>query len=131
MDEVAGDEYEIDLLEKRDFDINNKNIRGYITSAIHWDGYGAAHKSIGYDSGDRDLGEGFHIYGLEILENRLIFYIDGKKYWQIDKECTGKSMYLVLSAEFSYSTVGWVRADKNDFDEDCLIIDYVKIWSAR
>ena len=127
--------YEIDLFENRSFDINDKNISGYITSSVHWNGYGPAHKSIGNDSGERNLDKNYHIYGLEITDSEIIWYIDGKRYWKVynlEVEKPLNLMNLIISVEMSSLLDGWTKdLPKNNFKEDVIFVDWVKIYAKQ
>lgn len=75
VDGTGRDGAEIDICE-------TANKGDYTESAVHWDGYGASHQSVG--SGNKyapNLHDGYHIYGLEWDANTLRFYFDGQQTW--------------------------------------------------
>lgn len=78
----------------------------YTETALHWDGYGEHHKSIG--SGKRhapNIHDGFHQYGLEWSEDYLKFYFDGKLTWTY----TDKANIPWVKEVFILSS-GWARS---------------------
>ena len=124
--------FEVDIFERRAYDFNGKDIQGYITSALHWSGYYENRKSLGADSGDRNLGDGWHIYGLEINDSKLIWYIDGEKYWEVERFSEMKKMYLILSVELKDVFQDWTGPlPKDDFEQDIIFVDHVKYWKRK
>lgn len=104
---------EIDICEHRKVDGSGVNRDGNIGGVIHWDGYGAAHRSFGYDSGNLGLGMGYHIYGMEWTPTQQKFYIDGILRWTINNNPTNspvsqRSEFIILSSEVEDG--GWSSA---------------------
>ena len=74
----AADGVEIDIIESIGNDWGASN------SALHWDGYGDAHKSVGSGEFKYNIYDGeFHTFGLERTEEAYIFYVDGKQSWKV------------------------------------------------
>ncbi len=101
---------EIDICEHRKVDGNGVNRDGNIGGVIHWDGYGTAHRSHGYDSGNLGLGNGYHVYGMEWTPTQHKFYINGVLRWTINNNPTNspvsqRSEFIILSSEVSDG--GW------------------------
>lgn len=95
---------EIDICEHRKVDGSGVNRDGNIGGVIHWDGYGTAHRSHGYDSGNLGLGNGYHIYGMEWTPTQQKFYINGILRWTINNNpanspVSQRSEFIVLSSE--------------------------------
>jgi beta-glucanase (GH16 family)/regulation of enolase protein 1 (concanavalin A-like superfamily) len=103
---------EIDICEHRKVDGSGANRDGNIGGVIHWDGYGADHKSHGYDSGILGLGTGYHIYGMEWTPTQQKFYIDGTLRWTINNAAntpvSQRSEFIILSSEVENG--GWSSA---------------------
>lgn len=103
---------EIDICEHRKVDGSGVNRDGNIGGVIHWDGYGADHKSHGYDSGNLGLGNGYHLYGMEWTPTQQKFYIDGVLRWTINNATTSpvsqRSEFIILSSEVEDG--GWSSA---------------------
>ena len=53
-----------------------------INYALHWDGYGKAHKSQGKVVEVPGVMEGFHTFALLWLPDQYVFYVDGKEMWR-------------------------------------------------
>ena len=123
--------YEIDILEKRSFDYDGKDISGLINSAIHWSGYSNLRKNLGTDSGDRGLNIGWHIYGLEANEGGFIWFIDDKEYWRAVLPPTNKGMFIILSVELSNDLGGWVRGLPATLKEDVMFVDFIRYYDKR
>ena len=107
--QIAGTE--IDICEHRTVDGGGANIDGKIVGNIHWDGYGADHKSTGYTSADLGLGTGFHIYGMEWTPTQQKFYIDGVLRWTVNSAANSpvsqRSEYILLSSEVDVTSTTW------------------------
>ena len=107
--------------------------RDSVSSNLHYDGYGDAHRSTGvgrwfvekpYDT--------FHTYGLEWNEREYIFYIDGVE--------TGRSSFggvsqnpqwLILSVEHEFG--GWagdIRENAPGGMTD-FVVDYVRVYQYK
>ncbi len=101
--------------------------------ALHWDGYGDAHQSIGHDVKWENLREGFHTFSLEWYENIYLFYVDGIETWRTDAGGVSKvPAYVKVTGELS--TESWAINDwwSNDPETatypDSLIVDYVRVY---
>jgi beta-glucanase (GH16 family) len=98
--------------------------------AMHWDGYGKSHKSIGTDTiyvqPDRD---GFITAGLLWTPGLLVYYGNGHEVarWENPRVSNVKGDLM-----FTLPTGGW---DNNELDEDRLpgdfVIDYVRVWQRK
>ena len=98
--------------------------------AMHWDGYGKGHKSLGtsniYVQPDSD---GYTTSGLLWLPGELVFYGNGREVarWTSDRVSTVPS-YLILY----FVSGGW---DNNSLDNLQLpsdfVIDYVRVWQRK
>ena len=118
-DGTAADGAEIDIMES--FNVP----RGGVNHAIHWDGYGEAHKSVGKEVYDRGLYRDFHVYALEWTDSEYIFYIDGKETWRTSEPgmCKNK-LYLKLTTEFGT----WAAPIEKDKLPDEFLVDYVRVY---
>jgi beta-glucanase (GH16 family) len=100
---------EIDVCEHRAVDGGNADISNRIVGNIHWDGYGASHRSVGYDSGNLGLASGYHIYGFEWTPTTQRFYIDGVLRWTVNNGTNSpvsqRSEFIILSSEIE--NAGW------------------------
>ena len=125
----AADGVEIDIIES----IGNE--RGACNHALHWDGYGEAHRTE--NSGelfDYNIYDGqFHIFGLERTEEAYIFYIDDKESWRADADtCTPcpEEGYLKLTVE----AADWAGAGSDACISGLpgeMLVDYVRVYSQK
>ena len=102
---------EIDICEHRFQDGSGANIDGKIVGNIHWDGYGASHKSVGYSSPSLGLGGAYHVYGLEWTPTQQKFYIDGVLRWTVNdggsSPVSQRGEFLILSSEVDDTSTTW------------------------
>jgi regulation of enolase protein 1 (concanavalin A-like superfamily) len=132
---IAGTE--IDICEHRKVDGSGVSRDGNIGGVIHWDGYGADHRSHGYDSGNLGLGTGYHIYGMEWTPTQQKFYIDGVLRWTINNDPTNspvsqRSEFIILSSEVEDG--GWSAAvpaggyGSLATTTTKMVVDYVRVY---
>jgi beta-glucanase (GH16 family) len=100
---------EMDISEYRIHDNNNTDISDKNTSAIHWDGYAADHKSLTSGLRATGLATGFHTYALEWTPLYTKFYIDGAYQWTVNDSSTSpvsqRSEYIFFTA--AVTNGGW------------------------
>ncbi|MCL2774948.1 MAG: glycoside hydrolase family 16 protein [Oscillospiraceae bacterium] len=136
---------EIDIIELSRVHENGSN------SALHWDGYGPAHKGYGkdgiYNTSDYPPGTNlydgnWHIYALEWMPYEYIVYIDGKVMWRVtendlaavDSGICRNPLYIKLSVESSAPTngtdwnMGWGGPVSPGIWEEAMEIDYVAVY---
>jgi beta-glucanase (GH16 family) len=98
--------------------------------ALHFDGYGPEHKSVGstcnYVQADKD---GFITPGLLWTPGSTVFYCNGKELWRWE----GPRVSNVASNFiFEVTTGGW---DNNAVDDKQLpadyMVDYVRVWQRK
>lgn len=118
----GGDGSEIDIFEA--FGYKKKGIN----HAIHYDGYGSRHKSIG-KSITADVYDGnYHKFSLLWDKNKYVFYIDDKETYRITSaqvDISYVSTYLKFSLE---SSLGWTgKPDDKDLPSG-ISVDYVSVY---
>ncbi|MEL6545134.1 MAG: family 16 glycosylhydrolase [Myxococcota bacterium] len=99
--------------------------------ALHWDGYGSAHKVKGFSRVQLDpTPDLFHTYGMYWEPNLVAFYVDGKKTaeWR-DSRVGSVAEYLILSLQMG----GW---DGNSNVNDSALparmwVDWVRAWRGN
>lgn len=102
------------------------NWNGVVTSDVTWGNWGDKKQSqrsktpVPLDDGE------FHVFGLEMLEDRYRFYLNGKPYWEITEGISGVPLYLVITCEVK-SALGEFTGSK---PENAFEIDYVKIYDS-
>lgn len=129
---------EIDICEHRVVDGNGTNLSGKIVGNLHWDGYGANHRSTGYTSPDLGLGTDYHIYGMEWTPSQQKFYIDGVLRWTVENGANSpvsqRSEFIILSSEVDQTSTTWAGAIPSagygslDATATRMLVDYVRVY---
>lgn len=111
---------EIDIIE------SGERARDGVNHAIHWDGYGEAHKSVSKNIyGTDQYDGGWHTYALQWTESEYIFYIDGEETWRTSEPgICNKPGYLKLTAEFG----SWAKPIVPEELPDCVRVDWVRVY---
>lgn len=113
---------EIDIMEffkKLGTDIVSHN--------VHW-AYGPRQQSTrGMQSYLKGVSEGFHLFALEWLPDKYIFYIDGLKFYEVNKGISNIEEYLILSMEYP----GNPEEIAKTVFPDAFIVDYVKVYQKK
>ena len=124
----AADGVEIDIIESIGNDWGASN------SALHWDGYGSAHKSVGSGEFKYDIYDGkFHTFGLERTEEAYIFYVDGRQSWKVTAEKCDPGPadgYLKLTLESAEWTGGGKPACIKALPVQ-MEVDYVRVYAEK
>ncbi len=111
---------EIDIMEKPWLDER-------INCALHWDGYGSAHKSEGKVVKVPGVMKDWHTFGLWWKPNEYIFFVDGKETWRT--KAGGVSQvpeYIKLSDEIG----DWAGNIKKAKLPDAFLVDYVRVYDV-
>ena len=98
---------------------------GRLTSNLHWDGYGKAHKSAGTKFSVPAVTNGFHTFSLLWQPTNYVFYVDGKEVWQ--SAAGGVSQqpeYLKLTEEIGT----WAGKIQDAQLPDAFEVDYVRVY---
>ncbi len=116
----AVDGVEIDIMEAYNYDQKGLNF------ALHWDGYGEEHKSVGEHSFRPDLYDGnYHTYACMWTEDMYIWYVDGVECWRTDESGICEvPVYLKLSLEVG-SWAGEIDLEKLPAN---VYVDYVRVY---
>jgi autotransporter-associated beta strand protein len=95
---------EIDIVEHRRQDSGGGDLRNKSAMNIHWDGYGADHKSAGatvtnpgVDSSS--LQGNYHTYGLLWEPGKYTFFIDGAVVWTTTAAISNVRQWIYLTSE--------------------------------
>ncbi len=104
-----------------------------INHAIHWDGYGADHKSVGKNELIPGIHEGFHTYMLDWYPEKYIFYVDSVEQWRSEGGgVCNQPGYIKVTGELS--TEDWAMNEywaNNPADAtypDSLVVDWVRVY---
>jgi len=104
-----------------------------INQAIHWDGYGSAHKSTGKSRIIPGIREGFHTYSLEWYPEMYVFFVDGIETWRT----TGGGVcnnagYVKVTGEISTEEWAvnsyWSNDPSQAVFPDSFLVDYVRVY---
>jgi beta-glucanase (GH16 family) len=100
----AGNGTEIDIAEHRSRDTGGANLTNRLAMNVHWDGYGASHKSVGATvnnpgANPASLQGNFHAYGLLWEPGRYRFYIDGVEVWTTTAAISQVRQWIYLTSE--------------------------------
>ena len=101
---------------------------GRLTSNLHWDGYGKAHKSAGTKFSRPGIMKGWHTFGLLWLPTEYVFYVDGQETWRT--AAGGVSQvpeYVKLTEEIGTWGGDIKKASLPDYCE----VDYVRVYEAQ
>ncbi len=141
VDGSGKDGAEIDVMESMYW--GDSKLRNSTIHTIHYDGYGADHKSFtdGKWRIEGDPYSEFHTYGVEWNEDGYTFYIDGKKTRETDFGGASQvEEFMILSVEVGgengvpgKSSAAGVITDNeggNDFSSE-FIVDYVRYYEYK
>lgn len=110
---------EIDIMEC--FKKLGKDI---VSHNVHW-AYGPHQQSThGMQSHLKGVGKGFHLFALEWLPDRYIFYVDGYKFYEVTKGISNIEEYMILSMEFP----GEMKEIAKTVFPDVFVVDYVRVY---
>ena len=127
---------EIDIVEHRAANRNNVDIRNRYSSAVHWDGYDAAHQQdsnvhIGLPGMGNDS---WHTYAVKWSPSGYDYYFDDTLIWTAEAPISMRPEYLILSSEVENGTwAGDIPAAGYGLLGTSITnvqIDYVRVYSA-
>ncbi|MGC9354240.1 MAG: family 16 glycosylhydrolase [Mariniphaga sp.] len=113
---------EIDIME-----FFKKSGDDMVSHNLHW-AYGPNQQSIGGLLSHREgVSEGFHTFAAEWTPEKYAFYIDGYKYYEVNRAISHIEQYMVLSMELPSK-----KEDMNDSTlPDVFIVDYVRVYKKK
>ena len=105
------------------------NKKTHILGACHWYDTDSNHQGD-YDKETAVAGTSndFHIYTMTWTEKKIIFAVDNKNYFEMDNNAKmpfNQKFFLILNVAMGGTLGGQVA---NNFTEDSLEIDYVRIY---
>ena len=117
---------EVDIMEA--FGWTNK-----INHAVHYDGYGTAHKSVGKYEMISGIREGFHTYTLDWYPDKYIFYVDGKETYRTQGGgVCNQPGYVKITGEISTEDWAinsyWSNDPAKAAYPDSFLVDYVRVY---
>ncbi len=124
---------EIDVIEHRKVNGSNANIQDTAAHGLHWDGYGADHKSSGHSVTVAGLADTWHTYARLWTDQGYTFYIDGNPVWTINQAISKRTQYNILSAEvedaFWAGTIPGGGYGDRASSTTKINIDYVRVYA--
>jgi beta-glucanase (GH16 family) len=101
---------EMDVVEHRAHDASDNDISNQAVSNIHWDGYGASHRSVGSGLRGAGLATGWHTYAVEWTPDVQNYFMDGVYLWSVTNALeqdpappaapvSHRTEYFILSSE--------------------------------
>lgn len=141
VDGFGDDGTEVDIFESMRYKDHWWKAGDSVVSGIHYDGYGAEHKSdsIGYYFAN-DPYEEYNTYGLEWNEKEYIFYINGVETGRISTGgVSDNPEYLIVSCEVAGEN-GIANADRHgtgkislpaNGEEVHFLVDYVRVYQYK
>jgi beta-glucanase (GH16 family) len=109
---------EIDIMEKPWLDDR-------VQHALHWDGYGKAHRSEGKVAHVPGVMKGFHTFGLLWTPQQYVFYVDGKETW---RTTAGGVCQVPLYIKLSDEVGKWGGDIRKAKLPDRFVVDYVRVY---
>lgn len=121
VDDTARNGTEVDIFEYL-------RIRGdQIQHALHWNGYGTEHKSLGVHPRVPGLMNGFHTVACEWTPERYRFFVDGVQTFETSQAISQVPEYIILSGEVS----AWPGEISRAKLPDQVVFDYVRVWQKH
>ncbi len=106
------------------FEYFKKNGEYIVSHNLHW-AYGPNQQSIGgLQSFVNGVNEGFHTFALEWTPEKYTFFIDGLKYYEVQKAISHIDEYIILSMELPNK----IEELSDSNFPDVFIVDYVKVY---
>jgi beta-glucanase (GH16 family) len=136
LGDVATAGAEIDVAEHRVSNSGNTDplMSDRIMSAVHWDGYAAAHQQASSLSGDLDLASGFHLYAVQWTPSTYRFFVDGVETWSNSAAVSQRSEYLILSSEVRNANWAGTIPSGGYGDQSTsttnMTVDYVRVYTV-
>jgi autotransporter-associated beta strand protein len=91
---------EIDITEHRKVDSANTDISDKTVHNLHWDGYGADHKSVGSGlTANLGLAANYHTYAVRWTDTNYTFFVDGTQTWTTTSAVSRRTERVILSSE--------------------------------
>lgn len=119
---------EMDVIE---FHHKMRNQAGQRTAqqTLHWDGYGADHKSKGRTPAlTFNPADDFHVYAMLWTSEEYVFLIDGIETWRVGTKdgagVSSRAEYLILSLEMGT----WAGKPRAEEFPDSMVVDWVRVW---
>ncbi|PVD49410.1 hypothetical protein DC498_25210 [Terrimonas sp.] len=99
-----------------------------VSHNVHWGPYGPKQQTTrGMQSYLKGVGSGFHTFALEWTPDKYIFYVDGYKFYEVNKGISQIDEYIILSMELPNEIKDLA---KTKFP-DAFVVDWVRVYKKR
>jgi beta-glucanase (GH16 family) len=107
-----------------------------VNHAIHWDGYGADHQSVGTSDYPPGIRSGFHVYSLVWDPKMYYFFVDSVEVWRTaGGGICDQPGFLQLTGEISTESWAVDRSWSNDpataTYPDSFMVDWVRVYQTQ
>jgi beta-glucanase (GH16 family) len=96
-----------------------------VQHALHWDGYGEAHRSKGEVATVPGVMDGFHTFALFWKAEEYVFFVDGKETW---RTAAGGVCQVPLYIKLSDEIGKWGGDITMAKLPDRFLVDYVRVY---
>jgi beta-glucanase (GH16 family) len=124
---------EIDIFEHRVMNQWGGNIEDTLDHALHWDGYGAYHKTASKIVSVPGLTGTWHTYACLWTDQGYTFYVDGNQTWTTQQAISKRPEYNILSTEvWNGSWAGSIPAGgygDRASSTTKMNVDYVRVYA--
>ncbi len=99
-----------------------------VSHNVHWGPYGPKQQTTrGMQSYLKGVGKGFHNFALEWTPDKYIFYVDGFKFYEVNKGISKIDQYIILSMELPNEIKDLT---KTKFP-DVFLVDWVRVYKKQ
>jgi beta-glucanase (GH16 family) len=123
--ERVGDEgrdgTEIDVVEK-------PSLADVIDHNLHWDGYGASHRTVGKHVRVKGVDRGFHTFAVYWTPTEYVFFVDGRETWRTAAGGVSQVPEFALITDEVDSAAGRIGEAKLP---DYFVVDWVRVYAAE
>ncbi len=101
--------------------------RDEVNVAVHWDGYGKAHRSWAKNVKTPKVNEGFHTFGLHWKQEEYVFYYDGK---EVARTSAGGVCQVTLYIKVTTEIGKWAGDITKANLPDEFVVDWVRVYET-
>lgn len=112
---------EIDIMEMNGSRPNTMSVHIHVLSR-------GERRSLGERCAATDLSQNWHVYSVEWMQDRIVWYLDGKKCWEVDDVglVPAEPMYILINLAVGGEYVG--PPDETTAFPAELKVDWVRVW---
>lgn len=115
---------EIDIFEHRAEDEYSLDLSSKIVHTVHYNGYDAEHLCV---AADADIQDGFNIIGVELTDESIRFYVNGRLTFETKEGISKLPLSIVISTEIKDDF--WAgKIDEFGINQTTLEVDYIRVY---